>query len=145
MKLLHCIINPVRFISTARQRQDKTKEVGTMASFAQLNKMAADLPLGKYVVMGQDGEPRFFEIADIKGAHRAYRLTGAPGDYHRHTMNIKWQTYVLTTITSDVKKAFTLYGKFARHCGACDSALTHARSRACGMGPKCAPKHGIKW
>lgn len=117
-----------------------------MASFAQLNKMAADLPLGKYVVMAKDGvTPYFFEIADVKNSHRVYRLTGAPGDYHRHTMNITWQTYVLTTITSDTKKALTLYGKHAKFCGACDSALTHDRSLACGMGPKCAPKHGVKW
>lgn len=116
-----------------------------MASFAQLNAQAAALAEAKYVVMGQDGEPRFFEIADVKGSHRLYQLKGNPGDYTRHTLNIKWQTYVLFKLTQDPKEGITLYGKHAKFCGACDSALTHPRSLACGMGPKCAPKHGVKW
>lgn len=116
-----------------------------MASFAQLNAQAATLAPCKYVVMGQDNEPRFFEIALVKGGNRLYQLKGNPGDYTRHTLNIKWQTYVLHVLTSDPKRGLTLYGHHAKFCGACGSALTHARSLACGMGPKCAPRYGVKW
>lgn len=117
-----------------------------MASFVQLNAMAATLEPAKYVVMSKDGEtPRFFEIVFVKGGNRLYELKGNPGDYTRHTLNTKIQHYVLWVLTNDPKKGITLFGKFKRHCGACDSPLTHTRSRACGMGPKCAPKWGVKW
>ena len=117
-----------------------------MASFAQLNAMANSLAEGKYAVIGKDGEtPYFFEISDVKGSHRIFRLQGAPGDYKRHTLNVKWQTHALNLLTADPTGSMTRYGKLAKFCGSCDSALTHARSLACGMGPKCAPKHGVKW
>jgi len=117
-----------------------------MASFAQLNALANSIAEGKYVVMGKDGEtPYFFEIKKVKNSHRVYRLQGNPGDYQRHTVNIKWQTHALNVIANDVQKAITLYGKHAKFCGACDSPLTHARSLSCGMGPVCAPRWGVKW
>lgn len=108
-----------------------------MASFAQLNAQAASLAEGFYAVMGQDGNPRFFEIATVKGSHRLYKLEGAPGDYHRHTLNIKWQTYVLHVLTKDPIAGFQLYGKHAKWCGVCDSALTNAKSLERGIGPVC--------
>lgn len=116
-----------------------------MASFAQLNAQAAALDEGKYAVMGQDDEPRFFEIADVKGSHRLFQLIGSPGDYKRHTLNVAWQTYVLFKLTQAPLEGKILYGKHAKHCWDCNSPLTHARSLACGMGPVCAPKNGVKW
>ena len=117
-----------------------------MASFAQLNEMANALAEGKYAVIGKDGEtPYFFEISKVKGSHRIFRLIGSPGDYQRHTLNVKWQTHALTLITALPTASMVLYGKLAKWCGVCDSPLTHARSLACGMGPVCAPKHGVKW
>jgi hypothetical protein len=108
--------------------------------------MAATLEPAKYVVMSKDGEtPRFFEITFVKGGNRLYELKGSPGDYVRHTVNTKIQAYVLWVLTSDPRKGITLYGKHAQFCGACDSPLTHTRSLGCGMGPKCAPKWGVKW
>lgn len=116
-----------------------------MASFALLNKQAAELAEGFYAVMGQDGNPRFFEIADVKGSHRVYRLEGSPGDYKRHTLNVKWQTYVLHVLTQDPIAGFQLYGKHAKWCGVCDSALTNAKSLERGIGPVCWHKlHGTK-
>lgn len=117
-----------------------------MASFAQLNAQAATLEPAKYVVMAKDGvTPVFFEIAHVKGSNRLYQLKGNPGDYTRHTLNVTWQSYVLYKLTSAPATHLALYGKHAKFCGACDSALTHTRSLACGMGPKCAPKYGVKW
>jgi hypothetical protein len=117
-----------------------------MASFAQLNAQVAALTEGKYAVIGKDGEtPYFFEIANVKGAHRIFRLIGSPGDYKRHTLNVAWQTHALNLLTALPTASMVLYGQLAKFCGACDSALTHARSLACGMGPKCAPKWGVKW
>jgi len=115
-----------------------------MASFAQLNAQAASLAEGFYAVMGQDGNPRFFEIAKVKGSHRLYRLEGSPGDYKRHTLNIKWQTYVLHVLTKDPAAGFALYGKHARWCGVCKTAaLTNPKSLARGIGPVCWDKvHG---
>lgn len=116
-----------------------------MASFVQLNAQAATLLEGKYVVMGQDGEPRFFEIAFVKGGNRLYQLKGNPGDYTRHTLSTKWQSYVLHVLTNNPKHGMALYGIHAKFCGDCNSALTHARSLAAGMGKHCANKHGVKW
>jgi hypothetical protein len=115
-------------------------------TYPQLNALAATLAEGKYVVMAKDGvTPYFFEIKKVKGGNRIYRLIGHPGDYARHTLNVKWQSYVLYVISQNPKQAITLYGKHAHFCGACDSPLTHDRSRKCGMGPKCAPQWGVKW
>jgi len=117
-----------------------------MASFVQLNAQAATLEPAKYVVMSKDGvTPRFFEIAFVNGGNRLYEIKGNPGDYTRHTCNVRVQEYVLWRLTSSPKTHIALYGKHAKFCGACDSPLTHARSLACGMGPKCAPKWGVKW
>jgi len=117
-----------------------------MASFVQLNAQAATLLEGKYVVLCKDGvTPKFFEIANVKGGNRLYELKGNPGDYSRHTCTMKVQEYVLWKLTSAPAKHMALYGIHAKFCGSCNSALTHARSLACGMGPKCAPKHGVKW
>ena len=115
-----------------------------MASFAQLNAQAASLAEGFYAVMGKDGvTPYFFEIADVKGSHRIFRLEGAPGDYKRHTLNVKWQAYALHVICKDPIAAFALYGKHARWCGVCNSALTNAKSLERGIGPVCWGKvHG---
>lgn len=116
-----------------------------MASFVQLNAQAAALTPAKYVVMGKDGQPRFFEILFVNGGNRVFQLIGSPVNYTRHTMKVSWQAYVLHVITNSPSTAIALYGKYAKTCGACDSPLTHARSRACGMGPKCAPRWGVKW
>lgn len=117
-----------------------------MASFAQLNKIADDLPTAQYALPGKvDGEVFFFEIRQVGAGHRIFQLQGAPGDFKRHTMKFKWQVAALTKISSDVTAAITFFGQKTRTCGACDSPLTHARSRACGMGPKCAPRGGVKW
>lgn len=117
-----------------------------MASFVQLNAQAATLEPAKYVVMSKDGEtPKFFEIAFVKGGNRLYELKGNPGNYTRHTCNLKVQEYVLWKLTNRPAHHMALYGIHAKFCGACDSALTHVRSLACGMGPKCAPKWGVKW
>lgn len=118
-----------------------------MASFAQLNAMAADLPEGKYALPAKDGSDKvyFFEIAKVKGAHRITQLFGSPGDFKRHTMKISWQEAALRGIHADVKKAITFFGKHFTVCGACMSPLTHERSRTCGLGPKCAPKWRVKW
>jgi hypothetical protein len=124
----------------------KTKGLRTMVSFAQLDAMAATLEPVKYVVMSKDGEtPRFFEVAKVKGSNRLYELKGNPGDYTRHTCTTKIQHYVLWVLTSDPIQGIQLYDKHSRFCGVCDSALTHKRSLDCGVGPKCAKKHGVKW
>lgn len=118
-----------------------------MASFAQLNAMADSIPAGKYALPAkvQSEEVYFFEIRKVGQGHRIFKLVGAPGNFKSHTMNIKWQERALTLISLDVTLAMTFFGKTTRTCGACESPLTHARSRACGLGPKCAPKFGVKW
>jgi hypothetical protein len=128
-----------------------------MASFAQMNKLADELPAGRYALPGKaDGEVFFFEIKPVGGwstksvasgtpGHRIFRLQGAPGDFAQHTMKFAWQVAALTKIAGDVKAAITFFGQKSRTCGACNSPLTHSRSRACGMGPKCAPRWGVKW
>lgn len=109
-----------------------------MASFQQLNAMAEALPLGKYAIMGKDGEtPYFFEIAEVKNTKRIFRLHGSPGDYKRETLNIKWQHYALHCITEDTIGCFALYGKHAKFCGVCDSSLTKKKSLDRGVGPVC--------
>lgn len=118
-----------------------------MASFAQLNQMANAIPVGRYALSATNGtdDVYFFEIRKVGASHRIFRLIGAPGDFHRRTMNIKWQERALRKISIDPAMWIRFFGMKTRVCGACQSPLTHARSRACGMGPKCAPKWGVKW
>jgi hypothetical protein len=117
-----------------------------MASFVQLNAQAATLLEGKYVVLCKDGEtPKFFEIALVKGGNRLYELKGNPGDYTRHTCTKRVQEYVLWKLISAPAHHMALYGQHAKFCGDCNSALTHARSLAAGMGKHCCDKHGVKW
>jgi uncharacterized protein DUF6011 len=115
-----------------------------MASFAQLNQMAANLAEGMYAIMGKDGESvYFFQIKKVKNSHRIFRLEGSPGDYKRHTMKVTWQAAALTKISVNPIAALKLYGQRAKWCGVCNSALTNQVSLEFGIGPVCRGKLGV--
>lgn len=118
-----------------------------MASFAQINAALNALNEGRYALPAKNGsdEVYFFEISKVKDSHRIFRLLGAPGDFTKKTMKFAWQVAAVQKISVNPVEAMTFFGKKTRQCGACGSELTHVRSRACGMGPKCAPAHGVKW
>ena len=120
-----------------------------MASFAQINAQLNAIPVGRYALPAKDGDGAyFFEIAEVKGGHRIYQLHGTPGGkgvFKQSTMKFAWQVVAVAKIGADPTKAMQYFGHRTEQCGACHSELTHERSLACGMGPKCAPKYGVKW
>lgn len=115
-------------------------------NFAQLNKLIDAVDEGRYALPAKQGEDVFFfEIKKVGQGNRIFRLLGAPGDFTRKTMKFAWQVAAVQKISANPVEAMTFFGKKTTQCGHCGSELTHLRSRACGMGPKCAPKFGVKW
>jgi hypothetical protein len=70
--------------------------------------------------------------------HMIRQLVGAPGAFAERTLPLEHQYFAALHIAEDPKAAMIRYGLETKECGRCGSPLTNDKSRAAGIGPKCA-------
>jgi hypothetical protein len=72
--------------------------------------------------------------------HMIRQLVGAPGAFQERTLPLEHQFFAAKHIAEDPKAALVRYGLETQECGRCGSPLTNDKSRAAGIGPRCATK-----
>jgi len=139
-------------IDTLGQLQFKDRgrsqvEEANVAAAKAANEVAApEVPAGRYAVATEDGatnELAFYKVDHGKGrwAGRVFvsRIVGGNDDIAVRGAGAKT---VLAKIAADPAAASAAYGHEIGACGVCGITLTNDESRARGIGPKCAAKHG---
>lgn len=117
------------------------------AEFVALQEQLRKLNVGRYALPRRStGEWDFFEVVEkASGARYLNRLLGSPGDYNREHLSVELQAAAARAISGDWVAAAHAFAERTRHCAKCGTALTHARSLAAKIGPKCAKEWGWTW
>jgi hypothetical protein len=68
-------------------------------------------------------------------------LVGSPGDWRKVRVT-DWRKALSAIKAFGTEAALRLFAEKARRCGLCNSPISTVRSRAGGIGPVCARKHG---
>lgn len=114
---------------------------------------AAPLPVvpeGKYAVPADAGHLSFYSVrTPTEGRWAGYTfldlLIGSPGSWRQQRVAQDQRAAVMAKIAADPQAAAARYGHEFKTCGACDSPLSHERSRKAGYGQVCAAKRGWAW
>lgn len=109
-------------------------------SYGMVDALIRQLKPCRYALRKKDGTVSFFEVSEYKGKTYLRLLSGAPGDYQRHKMDLVTQFKAVSHLLDDPAAAVKLYADERNVCAKCHSPLTDADSRARGLGPVCAGK-----
>jgi Family of unknown function (DUF6011) len=109
-------------------------------TYAQVDAMVADLPLGSYALTRPDGTVDFLEVSETRKGKWIRRLLGAPGEFRRVNLPLVLQFHAAKHIGADPKTAGEAFADYFTACWKCHSPLTDPESRARRLGPTCAKK-----
>lgn len=105
------------------------------------------IPDGRYALPmpGDDLNPIHFytvRTSDFGDEWDGFQRVKRHASDERYPVKGATRREVLDRIAEDPKASTILFGRETEHCGICGRELTRDDSRAAGIGPKCAEKHG---
>lgn len=102
-----------------------------------------DVPAGRYAVENSDGDLRFYKVdTPTEGRWAGHVFVAVQASDDMHPVRGRAKGAVLAKIADDPAEASARYGREIGRCGLCGRTLTDEDSRARGIGPVCADKHG---
>lgn len=104
-----------------------------------------DVAAGRYALVADDGVVKFYTVdRPTEGKWAGRTFVNAMGSDTRYPIrNRDERDRILATIAEAPETAMRLYASELGRCGYCGRELTDETSRAAGIGPDCAARHGI--
>lgn len=130
----------------ASQWIDKLKDLPKVGTGGERDVKVQDwpnVPAGRYAVE-HEGTLKFYRVdRPTEGRWAGYTFLNVQASDETYSIkNVDTKREVLGLIAEDPKGAAQRYGHELGKCGICGRTLTNEESRALGIGPVCAGKHG---
>jgi len=106
---------------------------------------AVDVAAGRYALVDEHGVVKFYSVdRPTEGRWAGRTFVNAVASDERHPIrNRESRNAILAAIAEQPERAMRLYAAELGRCGYCGRTLTDETSRAAGIGPDCADRHGI--